>query len=190
MLIKVFFLISYLVIVVAVYFAVTLRNPVYAVLALIVAFMGVALLLVILSSDYLAILFILIYAGAISILIMFVVMMLDLKEMEISQPPIARTITTFLIFIIVGCFSCLLTFFSTSTRLHLIYTDWLRVFNMHSNIEVVGEVLFSLYNFQFLLLGLLLYLAMVIVISLVIRRGTFAKRQDCLCRSSRLIKTY
>lgn len=178
MLVKIFFLLSYLVIVVAIYYAVTARNPVYAVLALILAFIGVASLLILLSADYLAILFILIYAGAISILIMFVVMMLDLKEMELSQPPVARTVTTFFVAFILGAFSYLLTFLPTSTRPRLYYTDWLRVFNTHSNIETVGEVLFSLYNFQFLLLGLLLYLAMVIVISLVIRKGTFARRQD------------
>jgi len=107
----------------AIYYAVTVRNPVYAVLALILAFMGVASLLILLAADYLAILFILIYAGAISILIMFVVMMLDLKEMELSQPPIAKSITIFLFLVIAGGFCYLLTFLPTSTRPRLYYTD-------------------------------------------------------------------
>jgi NADH:ubiquinone oxidoreductase subunit 6 (subunit J) len=82
-----FFILSmfYILILLTIWFAISVANPVYAVLYLILAFIGVAGLLIYLSMDYLAILFVLIYAGAISILILFVIMMLDLKEIEFKK---------------------------------------------------------------------------------------------------------
>jgi NADH:ubiquinone oxidoreductase subunit 6 (subunit J) len=56
-----------------------------------------------LSADYLAILFVLIYGGAISILIMFVIMMLDLKELELKISPVVSFLKT-VAFLITVCF--------------------------------------------------------------------------------------
>lgn len=161
------------------YKAVVVYNPVFAVLYLILAFLGIAALLIFLSADYLAVLFVLIYGGAISILIMFVVMMLDLKEMEVRVPAFSYFVRYLCL---VTTFGMLLLFATTKDveaykPKNLEYVNWYEVARLKTNIEVVGTVLYTQYNFYFLVMGFLLFLSMVVIISLVIRKNTKVKNQ-------------
>ncbi|HMP27984.1 MAG TPA: NADH-quinone oxidoreductase subunit J [Saprospiraceae bacterium] len=93
------YVLSYFVSVFSIYRAVTDRNPVFSVLYLILSFLSLASLLIFLSADYLGVLLILVYGGAISILIMFVIMMLDLKQLQVESVPRLR-LMTFVAFIV------------------------------------------------------------------------------------------
>lgn len=176
---KIVFTIFYCIIIFGVYNAVVVGNPVYSVLYLIVGFFGIAGLLIYLSVDYLAVLFILVYGGAISILIMFVVMMLDLKELELRNTPPLLIFKFFLLFftIISVCYLASLPNETYHIPIYTHYVDWDEVFNRKTNIEVVGIALFNHFTLQFLLVGFILFVAMVIIISLVLRRQGKARRQ-------------
>ena len=61
------------------------RNPVYSVLFLILVFFNVAGLLILLGLDFFALIFLVVYVGAIAVLFLFVVMMLNIKLAEIDE---------------------------------------------------------------------------------------------------------
>lgn len=69
---------------------VTRRNPIHAVLAMLVSLSGAALLMLALHSHFLAAMQILLYAGAIMVLFTFVIMLLSLKESEMGPEPASR----------------------------------------------------------------------------------------------------
>jgi NADH:ubiquinone oxidoreductase subunit 6 (subunit J) len=62
-----------------------LQNPIHSILVLISVFIGGSLLLFILNVEYFAVLFLIVYVGAIVVLFLFIVMMLDLKMISVSQ---------------------------------------------------------------------------------------------------------
>lgn len=159
--------------------AVLNRNPIYAVLYLIASFLCISSMLIYLSADYIAILIILIYGGAISILIMFVVMMLDLRKLEIEKTPkinIIRLLNFFLL--ILG-----VIYLYMAERYYVLYDflryiNWFAIVNYKSNVEVIGIVLYNYYTFQFILLGFILFFTMVVIISLVLRKRFTSKTQS------------
>lgn len=142
-------------------------------------FISLSALLIFLTVDYLAVLFVLIYGGAISILIMFVIMMLDLKELEIKTPPIAGFLRLAMLVITLGFVVFLCTTEDVSKHIpdSAYRVNWFELAQAKSNIEVVGLVFYNHYNFQFMFMGFILFLTMLIIISLVIRKQENAKRQ-------------
>jgi len=68
---------------------VTSRNPVYSVLFLVYTFLNVAIILLFLQVEYFSILLILVYLGAIAVLFLFVVMLLNIRIFEVTQQTIA-----------------------------------------------------------------------------------------------------
>jgi len=155
------------------------ENPVFAVLYLIFSFLGICGLLILLGADYLAILFVLVYGGAISILIMFVVMMLDLKELELRGGSINFFFTYIMVFLSISFIGFLA--FAKDPTSHIpalaYYHNWFKIFEAKSNIEVVGLVLYNYYIFQFIFMGFILFISMIVIISLVIRKQQRAKSQ-------------
>lgn len=176
---KLIFVMLYVIIIWGVYRAITVYNPVFSVLYLIITFLGVCALLILLSLDYLAILFVLIYGGAISILIMFVIMMLDLKEIEIKVPPFVGFLKTLCLGI--TAFFIIFLILTENVESHIpknfYHVDWFKAAQAKSNIQVIGTTFYNHYNFQFMFMGFILFLSMVIIISLVIRKQTRAKSQ-------------
>ena len=156
-----------------------MQNPVFAVLHLILTFLGICALLIFLSADYLAILFVLIYGGAISILIMFVIMMLDLKELELKVSPAVSFLKT--VSFIITTFFLLFFIFTENVESHIpsnvYHKDWFKLAQLKTNIEVVGLTFYNNYNFQFIFMGFILLVTMIIVISLVIRKQQRSKIQ-------------
>lgn len=176
---KFVFIVFYCIIIFGVYKAVFVGNPVYSVLYLIIGFFGIAGLLIYLSVDYLAILFILIYAGAISILIMFVVMMLDLKELEMKNTPPIIVFKFFILFFTAVSVFYLMSIPDEESHIPIFaqYVNWDEVFNRKTNIEVVGIALYNHFTFQFVMVGFILFIAMIVIISLVLRKQSKAKSQ-------------
>lgn len=163
-----------------IYLAVLNKNPIFSVLYLIFAFLAVSAFLLYLSADYLAILIILIYGGAISILIMFVVMMLDLQKLELEYGP---NLVYFLTIINFSFMFFSLVYLSTiepgyTLYEFLRYINWYEVFNYKSNIEVIGISLYNYHTSEFLLLGFLLFFSMIVIISLVLRKRFSTKVQN------------
>jgi NADH-quinone oxidoreductase subunit J len=137
---------------------VALKNPVYSVLSLLVMFFHVAGLFVTLHAEFLAIIQILVYAGAILVLYLFVVMLLNLKREEHFHSQV--TVGLFL-----GCVlfaeSVLLVLKGETTLGHNLASVGTTMELTHGNTESIGELLYTTYLFPFEVASLILLVAMV-----------------------------
>lgn len=147
------------------------RNPVNGAMFMIVSFVGMAALFVLLEAFFLAILQILVYAGAIMVLFLFIIMLLDMDEVEKIKP---RTVTTFasgisLALIVVGIISLLgsdgmsgQAFASLAAAPD--FPSAAAPMELSLSTKSYGFGLFTKYMLPFQLTGLLLLVAMIGVI--------------------------
>ena len=156
------------------------RNPVHSVLFLILAFFNAAGLLILMEMEFLSLIFIVVYVGAIAVLILFVVMMLNVKISEVEDEvlqylPVGGTIG--LIFLFLIFFIIEGDFVSFNGQANSIYLDWFQQVDVVSNIETLGQVLYTEYLVYFLLAGVILLVAMVGAIVLTMSTRTSLRRQ-------------
>ncbi len=137
---------------------VALKNPVYSALSLLVMFFHVAGLFVTLHAEFLAIIQILVYAGAILVLYLFVVMLLNLKREEYFHNQLV-------VGLFLGCVlfaeSVLLVLKGETTLGQNLASANTTVELMRGNTESIGELLYSTYLFPFEVASLILLVAMV-----------------------------
>ena len=137
---------------------VAMKNPVYSVLSLLVMFFHVAGLFVTLHAEFLAIIQILVYAGAILVLYLFVVMLLNLKREEYFHNQLV-------VGLFLGCVlfaeSVLLVLKGETTLGQNLVSVDTTVELTHGNTESIGELLYSTYLFPFEVASLILLVAMV-----------------------------
>jgi NADH-ubiquinone oxidoreductase chain 6 len=161
------------------------KNPVHSVLFLILVFCNASGLLVLLGLEFFAMILLVVYVGAIAVLFLFVVMMLNIKIAEIHENilrylPVGGIIgLIFLleIFLIVDndYIALLPTELSTS---YLTYTVYANKIHSWTNIESVGNLLYTTYFIFFLLCSLILLVAMIGAIVLTMHKITRVKKQD------------
>jgi len=155
------------------------RNPVHSVLFLILAFVNAAGLFVLLGAEFLAMILIVVYVGAVAVLFLFVVMMLDVDFAELRQG--------FLSYLPVGVFVGGIVL----VELLLVVGGWVIGANVPktitspipnmtevTNTEALGKVLYTTYIYFFQAAGLVLLVAMVGAIVLTLRHRVPVKRQD------------
>ena len=150
------------------------KNPLNSVLFLVVSFLSASMLLFSFENEFLGLFFLIIYLGAIAILFLFVVMMLDIKyrELQISQQyfPIGILIGVSVLFEIYLAFSKI---FSNNNHLNLInqniYVNWYNHLDGLSDIYVFGQIFYTHYVLQILLAGLILYIAVLGVAFLTVK---------------------
>ena len=157
------------------------RNPVHSVLFLILAFFNAAGLFVILHAEFLAMILIIVYVGAVAVLFLFVVMMLDFKA-SLEKSNILQYMP---IGIFVGMvFISELIIVLINTKLELkniqILTNPLSNFENLTNTEAIGSVLYTDYILYFQVSGIILLVAMVGSIVLTLRDREGVKRQSIL----------
>ena len=155
------------------------RNPVHSVLFLILAFFNAAGLLILMEMEFLSLIFIVVYVGAIAVLFLFVVMMLNVKISEVEDEvlqylPVGGTIG--LIFLFLIFFIIEGDFVSFNGQANSIYLDWFQQVDVVSNIETLGQVLYTEYLVYFLLAGVILLVAMVGAIVLTMSTRTSLRR--------------
>ncbi|MEQ1800396.1 MAG: NADH-quinone oxidoreductase subunit J [Gammaproteobacteria bacterium] len=155
---------------------ITVRNPVYAALCLILAFVTSAVLWLLLEAEFLAVVLVLVYVGAVMVLFLFVVMMLDintatLREGFLRYAPIGAIVAGLIV-------------------LELAYVIWFRSEGLpggtalvprdaaYSSTEELGRVLYTQYLYPFELAAMLLLLAIVAAILLTMRSRPGLKVQD------------
>lgn len=150
------------------------RNPVHSVLWLILAFFSSAGLMVLIGAEFLAMLLIVVYVGAVAVLFLFVVMMLDVDFVELRQGslgywPFALLIGAVLIaeMGLVWGASGTLTFDSFDPSP-----------GADTNTEAIGAVMYTQYLLLFQLAGVILLVAMIGAIVLTLRHRPNVKRQD------------
>jgi len=151
------------------------RNPVHSVLFLILAFFSGAGLFVLLGAELLAMLLVVVYVGAVAVLFLFVVMMLDVDFVELRQG--------FLNYLPIGAIVGLALFAELGLVAGAVQSapkaPAAAAGAEHvANAEAIGRVLYTDYLALFQLAGLILFVAMVGAIVLTLRHRPGVKRQD------------
>ena len=158
------------------------RNPVHSVLFLILSFCSSSGLLILLEAEFMAMIFIVVYVGAIAVLFLFVVMMLNIKISEVIEEvyqylPVGGFIGIIffleVVLIVDNDFVPLITSNGTSSD----YIQWSGGIDAASNLSSLGQVLYSYYALAFLMAGLILLVAMIGAIVLTLRKRPGVKKQ-------------
>ena len=165
------------------------RNPVHSVLFLITAFFSAAGLFVLMGAEFLAMLLIVVYVGAVAVLFLFVVMMLDVDFAELRQG--------FAQYLPFGGMVALVIAVEMVMVVAAVATNGAAAKNALpnaspggvSNTEAIGRVLYTDYAFFFQLAGLVLLVAMIGAIVLTLRHKPGVKRQDIGKQVARTPKT-
>jgi NADH-quinone oxidoreductase subunit J len=166
------------------------RNPVHSVLFLILAFVNAAGLFVLLGAEFLAMILIVVYVGAVAVLFLFVVMMLDvdfaeLREGFLQYLPVGGLVGLILLVELVLVLGGLLTAPETATSAAAPIPPPEQL----SNVAAIGELLYTRYIFFFQMAGLILLIAMIGAIVLTLRHKVGVKRQDIARQVARTPET-
>jgi NADH-quinone oxidoreductase subunit J len=155
------------------------KNPVHSVLFLILAFVNAAALFILLGAEFLAMILVIVYVGAVLVLFLFVVMMLDVDFTELRQG--------FLQYLPIGAFLGIILL----TELVLVLGTWVIGPDVPQaiatpippiarmlNAEALGHVLYTRYVYFFQAAGVVLLVAMIGAIVLTLRHKPSVKRQN------------
>ena len=152
------------------------RNPVYSVLFLILAFFNAAALFLLIGAEFIAMILIIVYVGAVAVLFLFVVMMLDINVEELRKG--------FTRYLPVGVAVALIVVVEIG---HVIWfkSQGLRFLTVpqsmpadHSNTKELGAVLYTEHVYAFEIASVILLLAIVAAITLTMRKRPGLKVQD------------
>ena len=152
------------------------RNPVHAVLFLVLAFFTSAALWLLLEAEFLAIVLVLVYVGAVMVLFLFVVMMLD-----INLAPLREGFARYLpIGVLVLALVVLEMVLVVGPRLFgpEAVAAPARQAAEHSNTETLGELLYTVYVYPFEVASVILLVAIVAAITLTLRRRPGTRKQE------------
>ncbi len=168
------------------------KNSVYSILFLILSFIMATGLLLLLNCEFMALLFIIIYVGAIAVLFLFVIMMLNIKVTNsikdiLKYFPIGNILGfIFLIEIIFALAENVKVNPYYNSFLFNIYTNWYEKIDSISDIVSLGQILYTYYILQFLVAGVILLIAVIgsVILTLKTKDKTL-KTQDTfrqICR--------
>jgi NADH-quinone oxidoreductase subunit J len=163
---------------------ITARNPVHSVLFLILAFFNSAGLFILLGAEFLAMILVVVYVGAVAVLFLFVVMMLDINFVELRHGLLA--------YLPVGLAVGLVLF----GELALVFGAWVisplapqaaqaPAAGQLTNTHALGAVIYTQYVYLFQAAGLILLIAMVGAIVLTLRQRTGVRRQSIAHQTDR-----
>ena len=153
---------------------ITLRNPVQSALALVVAFIASSGLWMLLNAEFLSLILILVYVGAVMTLFLFVVMTLNLDK-DIQREGFVRYLPYGILVVV---FVAGLVIYALKQQ-HFFSADpgLLNQPVNYSNIKALGEILYTYYAYPFELAGILLLIAIIAAISLDLRSSKGKKQK-------------
>jgi len=158
--------------VISAFMVVVAQHPVFSLLFLVSSFLFASFLLFLLECEFLALLFIVVYVGAIAILFLFAIMMLESKLSDLSKnvmkyAPVGFVFGAVLLFPIL---SEILNNFEKNIYFNSLYLNkfqnWYDLVDSITDVEVYGQVLYSYFVLQLLVAGLILLLVLVGVVYL------------------------
>ncbi len=168
------------------FMVISARNPVHSVLFLILAFFNSAGLFVLLGAEFLAMILVIVYVGAVAVLFLFVVMMLDinfvrLREGFLQYLPIGASVGLLLLLEMILVVGVLVTSPDTVAVAAAPTPD----ITVVSNTEALGALLYTKYVYLFQSAGLILLVAMIGAIVLGHRVRTGVRKQSIDAQVSR-----
>ena len=160
------------------------RNPVHSVLYLILAFVNASGLFVLMGAEFLAMILIVVYVGAVAVLFLFVIMMLDVDFVELREGflqymPIGLVIGGIFLFELLLTVSYWVINPTTPKAITA------EIPTNVTNTEALGLVLYTKYIHYFQLSGMILLVAMIGAIVLTLRHKVSVKRQDINVQNAR-----
>ena len=162
------------------------RNPVHSVLWLILAFFSAAGLFVLLGAEFVAMLMLIVYVGAVAVLFLFVVMMLDVDFAEL-RAGMAKLLPVGLLIALVLLVQLVFVFggWEVSDRALSLRQAVTPAATEIDNTTALGMLIYTKYVFLFEAAGLVLLVAMVGAIVLTLQKRAYVKRQDVLVQMYR-----
>jgi NADH-quinone oxidoreductase subunit J len=166
---------------------ITARNPVHAVLFLILTFVSSAGIFLLAGAEFLAMMLVIVYVGAVMVLFLFVVMMLDVNFAELRAGyakylPVGGVIGLLLFaelaMVAVGWTPAKDTATRVATKIPDTFLKSAPAGADYSNTKALGEVLYTQYMFFFELAGIILLIAMIGAIVLTLQHKVKVKRQN------------
>ncbi len=159
-------------------FTIFARNPVHSVMWLILAFFNAAGLMVLVGAEFIAMLLVIVYVGAVAVLFLFVVMMLDIDFAELRAGFVKNVPLGILLAVVflaelifgIGAYQ--------AGRIELSQTPLNPARADASNIQAVGELLYTKYIFLFETAGIILLVAMIGAIVLTNRKRSGVRPQN------------
>tara|TARA_B100001750_G_C15338268_1_gene510914 strand:+ start:219 stop:836 length:618 start_codon:yes stop_codon:yes gene_type:complete len=171
-----FYFFSFIVILSAI-MVISSKNPVHSVLFLILSFVNTSGLFVLLGAEFLAMILIIVYVGAVAVLFLFVVMMLDINFIKFREG-FLQYLPFGLLLGFVLLIELLMIFLSGNLKnMTLIEYNLLPVTKQIENTKELGSILYTKYFYLFQLSGLILLVAMIGSIILTLRQRTGVKKQ-------------
>ena len=154
------------------------RNPVHSVLFLILAFFKSAGLFVLLGAEFLAMILIVVYVGAVVVLFMFVVMMLDINYVQLRQGflhylPLGAMIGL----VLLGEMLVIIGGWTLAPEVAETVSHSIQAPDVTSNTQALGELLYTHYIYLFQAAGMILLVAMIGAIVLTHRRREGVRKQ-------------
>ncbi len=154
------------------------KNPIHSVLFLILVFFNTAILFLFSGAEFLAMILLIVYIGAVAVLFLFVIMMLDINTAKLRQ--------SFLNYLPIGLFVgfiILLELLYVISQSKLIFltkniTENKITNEIFENTKIIGNVLYTDYFLLFQLSGIILLVAMIGAILLTLRKREGAKKQN------------
>ncbi len=155
---------------------ITVKNPVHAVLSLILCFFSTACLWLLLQAEFLGIVLVLVYVGAVMILFLFVVMMLDINITPLREGfaryfPVAMVVAAVMLVEMLGLIGV-----RGGAARALPGPD--PAAQAGSNLEWIGQALFTEFMLPFEIAAVILTVAIVVAVMLTLRRRPGTKHQD------------
>ena len=173
------------------------RHPVFSLLFLVMSFIFTAFLLFLLECEFLAFLFIIVYVGAIAVLFLFAIMMLESKLSNLSKNTIKYFPIgiVFSIVLLLPILNIVNTFFIDSSIISDSfyvnnYQNWYDLIDSTYDVNVYGQVLYSYFALQLLIAGLILLVVLIGVVSLTNSYDKQTKQQSTFRQLSRTVKIF
>jgi NADH-quinone oxidoreductase subunit J len=152
------------------------RNPVHAVLSLVLTFFSVALLWLLLQAEFLGVVLVLVYIGAVMVLFLFVVMMLDINTAPLREGFVKYLPLTGVVVVVMAA-EMVMLIGRKRFDVVLAASDPATLAGK-TNLQWIGETLFSKYILPFEIAAVILTVALVVAVMLTLRRRPGTKHQD------------
>jgi NADH-quinone oxidoreductase subunit J len=156
---------------------ITVRNPVYAALFLVLTFFSAAAIWMLLEAEFLAIILILVYVGAVMVLFLFVVMMLDINLAPLKEG-FMRYLPAGIVVALLMALEFLMVLWTKGRFSEGAFPAPVPNPADYSNTTAVGELLFTNYLLAFEVAGIVLLVAIIAAVALTMRHRSGEKRQN------------
>ncbi len=159
-----FFIFISIVMLLTAFMVISTNNPIYSIFFLILMFAWLALILLNLGIEFLAMLLLIVYIGAIAVLFLFVVMLLNIRIVELNQNIIKFWWLAFLLaltFILNITMALMFTDLNVASISDYNVVSWIQMLEGLNNIGILGQLIYTYYSYMLFLAALILLVAMI-----------------------------